>query len=333
MADRLRTIIQDATRRDEFVVVTNNLVHRNGLAQFLNTHPGYISVPEYNIIGTSEDVTITLTNLGVPMENIRNLLNRDILANRPVNNTALEKLRRYPFTFQYIPNNRIETLKTKIDKLAPGKVLDVSHMLTDGSGIVVINRPGARSSKMGSPNLPIVSDKFANYFEALHMLPGGVENYADDLEYVRNLFYPDSDLFPQFSLAELMKLYTRLEQQRNLTGGLARSPYQNAILVPQNLINVPVNQPRIVVPKSPALPIINIPAMPAPAINVGNVYIDRAVYADAVPRSPNFPLVQNPQAAPRQPYVPNTLVAPRQPAAPVVQPRLVIPYQTNVFPR
>ncbi len=204
MSDRLRNIIQTAIGNDEYVVVTNNQIPRNGLAQFKKLHPGYISIQEYNIVGTPIDITLTLTNLGVSPENIQQLISQNSMGTNLMSNSeyALEKLRRYPIEFHPIKNDRITPLINRIQNLQSGQVLDVSNIHRDGSNVIVINAPGSRSKKIGSPDLPIVSDSFESYFKALHMLPGGIENYADDLEYVRNKFHPADDLFPDYVIRE-----------------------------------------------------------------------------------------------------------------------------------
>jgi len=57
----------------------------------------------------------------------------------------------------------------RISKLGPNKVLDVSHMTDDGSGIKMIDRPKQTSAKIevetirGCPAFPVVSSDFSKY--------------------------------------------------------------------------------------------------------------------------------------------------------------------------
>ena len=82
---------------------------------------------------------------------------------------------------------KAKSLVDIIAALPAGKVLDVSELTADGTGTKKINPP-TRSKKYGSPNLPIVSADLQHYIMAINMLPGGQEQYAADVDYVRRLF-------------------------------------------------------------------------------------------------------------------------------------------------
>lgn len=82
----------------------------------------------------------------------------------------------------------IKSLYDKIQALAPGKVLDVSRLDATGAGARASDPPTQRSKKYGSPNLPIVSFDLDHYLLAIRMLPGGEQQYAADVQYVRELF-------------------------------------------------------------------------------------------------------------------------------------------------
>jgi len=61
-------------------------------------------------------------------------------------------------------------LLERLQKLAAGKVLDVSGMTAEGTKVNAINAPGPKSKKFGAPGLRIVSDSAANFDAAVRML-------------------------------------------------------------------------------------------------------------------------------------------------------------------
>lgn len=208
MEGNLANNIREAMTAGEYTVVSSTRINQQALRPFLANYPDFIVIPEYNIVGTMNDVTEALEIIGLNEDEIRIILNRvmpNITGDRAVTNNAINKLRRYPFVFQPGLNARNRPLINKIQALPPGKVIDVSRIAGDGANTLVINAPGIRSTKKGSPNLPIVSDNFSGYFKALHMLPGGIEAYADELEQVRQMFYPNDDLFPEFAQLALIQ--------------------------------------------------------------------------------------------------------------------------------
>lgn len=84
--------------------------------------------------------------------------------------------------------NRIKSLSGKIAALPPEKVLDVSNLKENGTGIVTRDKPTYRSKKFGFPGLPIVSSDLDHYILAIEMLPGGKEKYSEEIGYVSKLF-------------------------------------------------------------------------------------------------------------------------------------------------
>lgn len=68
-------------------------------------------------------------------------------------------------------------LKSKINKLRPGKVLDVSRMNSDLTGIKMITRPGKASLKVGHPDFPIISSNKSNYDKVIQILGPEYEKY------------------------------------------------------------------------------------------------------------------------------------------------------------
>jgi len=73
---------------------------------------------------------------------------------------------------------RILPLATRLEKLTPGKVLDVSNMKPDGKDIRAIAVPGPTSQKIGVDlqNYPIVSSNLANYATAVRALYPNAED-------------------------------------------------------------------------------------------------------------------------------------------------------------
>jgi len=94
---------------------------------------------------------------------------------------------------------RTKSLFDKLSSLPQANVLDVSGLKPDGSGVNSIPRP-KRSKKYGSPNLSIVSDNMETYKLALSMLPGGADNYKEDIEYVTQLFSQSEQPSPKYNV-------------------------------------------------------------------------------------------------------------------------------------
>lgn len=78
-------------------------------------------------------------------------------------------------------------LEDKIFKLAPGKVLDVSGLKENGSGIRITDPP-VRGKKTGTTTLPIVSGDFDHYLLAITMIPNGEQKYVAELIAIANHF-------------------------------------------------------------------------------------------------------------------------------------------------
>jgi hypothetical protein len=85
----------------------------------------------------------------------------------------------------------VKSLIDKLNNLAADKVLDVSGLKPDGTGTKSIPPP-VRRGKYGSPRIPMVSSTFDNYVMAIRMLPGGEDQFVEDIEYVREQFYPST---------------------------------------------------------------------------------------------------------------------------------------------
>ena len=61
---------------------------------------------------------------------------------------------------------------------AAGKVLDVSNMTADGSGVKPIARPGGKTAKIGPAGVPVVSSDGNKFAQAMAMLGPGFEHFA-----------------------------------------------------------------------------------------------------------------------------------------------------------
>lgn len=83
--------------------------------------------------------------------------------------------------------NTIKTLDARIAALPPGKVLDVSKLLANGTGAVA-HKLAAKSTKHGYPDLPIVSSDYDHYLLAIRMMEGGEDAYQTELSYMREIF-------------------------------------------------------------------------------------------------------------------------------------------------
>lgn len=79
-----------------------------------------------------------------------------------------------------------KTLIEKINNLPSDRVLDVSELKEDGSGVRMVKRP-TRTRKITSPNLPLISKDKEHYLLAIDMLPGGRDKYIEDVKYIQSL--------------------------------------------------------------------------------------------------------------------------------------------------
>jgi len=113
------------------------------------------------------------------------------------------------------PSTHTKSLEQKIRALAPGKVIDVSNMNPNGTKTTIIY---PRTGAHGSPNIPIVSNNFGQYVLAMSLLPGGIEQHINDIEYVRQVF----GYSPEEAFMEAMRTY----------GIRTKSPYTAEEIVP-----------------------------------------------------------------------------------------------------
>lgn len=273
MANQLANNIRDAITNNEYIVVSNIRIPQNGLLRFQTDHPDYISVPEYHITGTPVDISTTLTNLGLDINQVQTILNRysnQYSEEKIVSPEALEKLRQYPFEFKPYLNTRVKPLIDKIKALPYGEVIDVSNINIDGTRTHAINIPPQGSKKISISGIPIVSDNFVGFYMAFSMLPGGKENYANELEALRNIFYPDTYLFPEYISSNLI---TRFGSQQGYRPFSMTTTQQ--IRVPQSPI-IPVTQassPRSIIQPS-VIPITQV-SSPRSAIQLPIVQLPR----------------------------------------------------------
>lgn len=71
-------------------------------------------------------------------------------------------------------------IKSLIDRLPVGKVLDVSAMQNNGAGIRTIQKPvQGRTAYFSVEGLPIVSTNFENYSRAIQLLGPGYEQFLN----------------------------------------------------------------------------------------------------------------------------------------------------------
>lgn len=104
-------------------------------------------------------------------------------------NPSRLKLTELPVIEKVKRRGKVKPLLTKISELTEGKVINVSGILSDGSNTksMPAPKPGARTKFVGTDNLPIVSDNVDSYILAVSMLPGGVDQYQNDIELVKQL--------------------------------------------------------------------------------------------------------------------------------------------------
>ena len=116
---------------------------------------------------------------GVKLFDIMTNINPEVLTK-----TATATMKQLPAA----KGRKTKSLYERLASLPQGKVLDVSKLTADGTGATSIAPPTGRSKKYGSPNLPMVSSDLEHYILAINMLPGGVEKYEQDVNYVRQMF-------------------------------------------------------------------------------------------------------------------------------------------------
>jgi hypothetical protein len=79
------------------------------------------------------------------------------------------------------------SILSKIENLAYGKVLNVSKLQSNGTGARVMQQTKGGKYK-GTPNLPIVSDNLESYILAINMIPNGFELYSKDIDEMTRIF-------------------------------------------------------------------------------------------------------------------------------------------------
>lgn len=113
---------------------------------------------------------------------------------------------------------RILPLAERIQKLTPGKVLDVSNMRADGGDIRAITIPGPTSAKIGVDigNYPIVSSNAANYAAAVRAV------YQNAQELI--------NLYNQ----RLAQTNAPVARPKNITTNVQRQPTRQNVQIPQS---------------------------------------------------------------------------------------------------
>lgn len=82
-----------------------------------------------------------------------------------------------------VARNRHIPLKQRLTSLTEGKVLDVSYMENDGSGIKIIEKPRTtKSKKIGVEGLAIVSSSRTTYAQALKLLGSEYSKYIESYD-------------------------------------------------------------------------------------------------------------------------------------------------------
>jgi hypothetical protein len=135
-------------------------------------------------------------------------------------------------------------LFARIPDLSTDKVLDVSDLvLPAGTGARVINRPegGPRTKKVyyGSPTLNVVSQDFQHYILALSVFPGGLVQYAADIDYVRRQIGVRTGVVPPYDGTA----------PSTSIAGTAGAGYTNPELDPTYIPAVNMEEPSKVYPK------------------------------------------------------------------------------------
>ncbi len=95
-----------------------------------------------------------------------------------------------------IKKRTVKSLQKKLDDLPQDKVLDVSNLKPDGTGVKTITIL-PRSKRIIIGDLKIYSSSFNNYLLAMDMLDGGRRKYADYInKYIEiyNINYPKIEL-------------------------------------------------------------------------------------------------------------------------------------------
>ena len=85
------------------------------------------------------------------------------------------------------PGRKVETISQKLQKATYDKpYLDVSTMDEYGRKTKWIG-PGSLAGRVGTPRIPIVSNKLDRYIAAINMIPNGAQIYAEDIAEVARL--------------------------------------------------------------------------------------------------------------------------------------------------
>lgn len=84
----------------------------------------------------------------------------------------------------------VNPLINRINNLQYGQVLDVSKITADGKGVVTVNAPKTNNgSKVGTANVPIISNNVESYILALRLIYGDQadQQYAEDIAFVNDV--------------------------------------------------------------------------------------------------------------------------------------------------
>ena len=139
---------------------------------------------------------------------------------------------------------------------AAGKVLDVSNMTADGSGVKPIARPGGKTAKIGPAGVPVVSSDAGKFAQAMAMLGAGFEQFAQQYNQlaaakvvpVQPLMAPI--VVPVVGIPQL----ARLPSPRGVgIPQLARLPSPRGIT---QLAALPTVVPRVPSPRTAAIPVM-----------------------------------------------------------------------------
>lgn len=185
-----------------------------------------------------EAVKSNIEEQGLKLSNIIGIVNPEILKNakppvkgRATTTTTKTPAKKSPGTGAG-RGREVTSLASKIALVAEGKVLDISKLMPNGAGVVTINRPG-RSKKYLSETLPLLSPDLEHFVLALDMLPGGRDQYADELQTAITFFSTPIPTSPaQKTVAK-------------------KSPGQTKMLPPRTNIQPQVRPIPVPIPKSP----------------------------------------------------------------------------------
>lgn len=129
-----------------------------------------------------------------------------------------------------------ESISEKLNKLAPGKVLDVSNMdLNTGRGVRTVTAPKTeRSGKYSSGKIPIISNNIDKYIRALQLAYGADAEtvYAADIDMVRHLL---AGTITQLYTFPAQPVAARVPSPTRVPGQTLASPprFQAAPVVPR----------------------------------------------------------------------------------------------------